>query len=92
MDATTPGARVGRVKVLVRRAAAPIKAGLSGYVAELGAAFLCADLGLSSSPRPDHASYLASWLKVLKADSRAIFTAASAAAKAAENLGATKAR
>ena len=59
-------------------------------VAELGAAFLCADLGLSSSPRPDHASYLASWLKVLKvlkADSRAIFTAASAAAKAAEWLG-----
>jgi antirestriction protein ArdC len=56
-------------------------------VAELGAAFLCADLGLSSSPRPDHASYLASWLAVLKADSRAIFTAASAAAKAAEWLG-----
>lgn len=55
-------------------------------VAELGAAFLCADLGLSSSPRPDHASYLASWLKVLKSDSRAIFTAASAAAKAAEWL------
>jgi antirestriction protein ArdC len=53
-------------------------------VAELGAAFLCADLGLSSNPRPDHATYLASWLKVLKADSRAIFTAASAAAKAAE--------
>lgn len=64
-----------------------IRAGLSGYVAELGAAFLCADLGLSSSARPDHASYIASWLKVLKADSRAIFTAASAAAKAAEWLG-----
>ena len=56
-------------------------------VAELGAAFLCGDLGLSSAPRPDHASYLASWLKVLKADARAIFTAASAAAKAAEWLG-----
>ena len=55
-------------------------------VAELGSAFLCADLGLSSSPRADHASYLASWLKVLKADNRAIFTAASAAAKAADWL------
>lgn len=55
-------------------------------VAELGAAFLCADLGLSSSPRPDHARYLASWLKVLKTDNRAIFTAASSAAKAAEWL------
>jgi len=55
-------------------------------VAELGSAFLCGDLGLSTSPRPDHASYLASWLKVLKADNRAIFTAASAAAKAAEFL------
>jgi antirestriction protein ArdC len=53
-------------------------------VAELGSAFLCGDLGLSVTPRPDHACYLASWLKVLKGDNRAIFTAASAAAKAAE--------
>ncbi len=56
-------------------------------VAELGSAFLCGDLGLSVTPRPDHACYLASWLKVLKDDNRAIFTAASAAAKAAEWLG-----
>ena len=55
-------------------------------VAELGSAFLCGDLGLSVTPRPDHACYLASWLKVLKSDNRAIFTAASAAAKAAEWL------
>jgi len=59
-------------------------------VAELGSAFLCGDLGLSTSPRPDHASYLASWLKVLKADSRAIFTAASAATKAADYLQSAK--
>ena len=63
-----------------------IGAGLSGYIAELGSAFLCGDLGLSATPRPDHACYLASWLKVLKGDNRAIFTAASAAAKAAEWL------
>ena len=46
-------------------------------VADLGAAFVCARLGLSHEPRPDHAAYLQSWLKVLKEDSRAIFTAAS---------------
>jgi len=35
-------------------------------VAELGAAFLCADLELTPEPRGDHASYLDHWLKVLK--------------------------
>ncbi len=55
-------------------------------VAELGAAFLCADLGISDEPRKDHASYLASWLKVLREDKRAIVTAASAAQRAANFL------
>ena len=55
-------------------------------VAELGAAFLCAELNITPSPRPDHAQYLASWLKVLKSDKKAIFTAASAATKAAQYL------
>ena len=41
-----------------------IRAGLSGYVAELGAAFLAADLGLALTPRPDHAAYIASWAKL----------------------------
>ena len=52
-------------------------------VAELGAAFLCADLGVTLEPRLDHSQYLASWLKVLKADKKAIFTAAAQASKAA---------
>lgn len=52
-------------------------------VAELGAAFLCAQLGITNEPRADHAQYLAHWLKVLKADSRAIVRAASDAQKAA---------
>jgi len=34
-------------------------------VAEMGAAFLCADLGLTLEIRDDHAAYIASWLKVL---------------------------
>ena len=55
-------------------------------IAELGAAFLCSDLGLSAEPRPDHAQYIASWLQVLKHDKRAIFTAGSAANKAVEFL------
>lgn len=55
-------------------------------VAELGSAFLCADLGITPEPREDHASYLAHWLKVLKDDKRAIFTAASHAQKAADFL------
>jgi antirestriction protein ArdC len=53
-------------------------------VAELGAAFVCASLGLASEPRPDHAAYIENWLKVLKADKRAIFTAASKAQQAAD--------
>jgi len=53
-------------------------------IAELGAAFVSAHLGLSSEPRDDHAQYINSWLKVLKADKRAIFTAASKAQQAAD--------
>ncbi len=53
-------------------------------VAELGAAFLCADLGLSNEPRPDHAAYVANWLQVLKNDNRAIFTAAAKAQQAVD--------
>ncbi len=55
-------------------------------VAELGSAFLCADLALTPEPREDHAAYLASWLTVLKNDKRAIFTAAAHAERAAAFL------
>ena len=55
-------------------------------VAELGAAFLCGDLGITVEPRPDHADYIGHWLRILKGDRKAIFTAASAANKAAEFL------
>mgnify|MGYP001151585593 CR=1 FL=1 len=53
-------------------------------IAELGSCFLCADLGIAPElePRPDHASYLASWLKVLADDKRAIFSAAAHAQRA----------
>ena len=55
-------------------------------VAELGSAFLAADLGLSIHPRKDHASYLASWLKVLEGDKKAIFNAAAHAQRATDFL------
>lgn len=55
-------------------------------VAELGSAFLCADLDLTPEPREDHASYIAHWLKVLQDDSRAIFTAAGHAQRGADFL------
>jgi antirestriction protein ArdC len=55
-------------------------------VAELGAAFLCADLGLELQPREDHAAYIGHWLKVLRDDRRFIFTAAAHAQRAADYL------
>jgi antirestriction protein ArdC len=55
-------------------------------VAELGAAFLCADLCIAPEPREDHAAYLGHWLQVLKQDKRAIFSAAAHAQRAADYL------
>jgi antirestriction protein ArdC len=55
-------------------------------VAELGSAFLCADLELTPEVREDHASYIASWIKILKTDKRAVFSAASHAQRAADFL------
>lgn len=55
-------------------------------VAELGAAFLCDQLGVALEPRPDHAAYIDHWLKILKADSKAIFQASSLATKAVDFL------
>jgi antirestriction protein ArdC len=53
-------------------------------VAELGASYLMADLGLAYTPRPDHAAYLASWLGALRHDPKAIFNAAAQAQAAAD--------
>jgi antirestriction protein ArdC len=61
-------------------------------VAELGAAFLCADLDLALTPREEHASYIDHWLKVMKKDARAIFAEASHAQRAADYLNALQPR
>lgn len=51
---------------------------------EILSGLVLADLGIAHHPRPDHAAYVASWLKVLKDDPKAIFTAASKAQQAAD--------
>jgi antirestriction protein ArdC len=53
-------------------------------IAELGAAFSCASLGIVPTVR--HADYIGSWLEVLREDNRAIVRAASQATKAADYL------
>ena len=53
-------------------------------VAELGAAFLCAEFGFVGDLR--HAGYIGHWIELLKADKRAFFTACSQASKAADYL------
>jgi antirestriction protein ArdC len=68
-----------------------VRHGDEGYakeelVAELGAAFLCADIGITPELRDDHAAYIASWLKALRGDKRLIFTAAAHAQRAADYL------
>jgi antirestriction protein ArdC len=55
-------------------------------VAELDSAFLSADLELTPEVREDHAAYIASWIKILKNDKRAVFTAASHAQRATDFL------
>ncbi len=55
-------------------------------VAELTAAFLCAELAIANTPRADHAQYIANWLDVLKGDKKAIFSAASLASTAVTYL------
>jgi antirestriction protein ArdC len=58
------------------------RSGVEELVGKLGAAFLCADGRITAEPHRDHAQYLAPWLAVLKADKKAIFTAASKASEA----------
>ena len=60
-------------------------------IAELGAAFLCAQLGLASTPRPDHAAYLQGWLRILKQDTRSLLTAAGKAQAAVDWMNARQA-
>ena len=60
-------------------------------IAELGSAFVLAQLGLASTPHPNHASYIAHWLPLVRSDPRAFVTAAAHASRAADHLAALQA-
>jgi antirestriction protein ArdC len=51
-------------------------------IAELSAAFLCAEYQIDGDLR--HAGYIASWLRILKNDNKAVFKAAALAQKSAD--------
>jgi antirestriction protein ArdC len=55
-------------------------------IAETGASFIAARLGIASEPHPDHARYLSHWIKVMKSDARAMFAAAAKAQEAVAYL------
>lgn len=78
--------RKGPVRFGGRERTVLIEAVPSRPNAELGSAFLCADLSITPEVREDHASYIDNWLKVLKCDKRAVFSAASHASKAVDFL------
>jgi antirestriction protein ArdC len=68
-----------------------VRHGDEGYareelVAELGSAFLAADLGITTEVRDDHAAYIGFWLTALRNDKRLIFSAAAHAQRAVDYL------
>lgn len=60
--------------------------GAEELIAELGAAFWCAQFGLEQATREDHATYLGDWLALLRADARALVSACSHAQRAVDHL------
>lgn len=64
----------------------PTPAGLSGYVAEIGAAILGAHLRLPPDHICDHAAYIGNWMSILRSDKRAFFHAAAQAQLAVDWL------
>ena len=55
-------------------------------IAELGAAFTCHSYGVDVADRPDHAQYLSSWCSVLRANPSVLWTVASKAQAALDEL------
>lgn len=63
-----------------------IRAGLSGYVASLCQATLCAEYGLPNEIHDSHASYIHHWMNILREDKTAILHAAAKAEQAVKWL------
>ena len=60
--------------------------GAEELIAELCAAFWCAQFGLEQATRQDHAAYLGDWLALLRSDTRALVAACGHAQRAADHL------
>jgi len=60
--------------------------GAEELIAELGAAFWCAQFQLAQATREDHAAYLGDWLALLRSDSRALVAACGQAQRAVDHL------
>jgi antirestriction protein ArdC len=60
--------------------------GAEELIAELGAAFWCAQFQLEQATRADHAAYLGSWLSLLRQDARALVVACGQAQRAIDFL------
>ena len=81
----------GHAKRLAREGFDPQKFGSESYsreelIAEMGSAMLCGIAGIEQATISNSAAYLQSWIKRLKADSRLVVSAASAAQKAADYI------
>jgi antirestriction protein ArdC len=60
--------------------------GAEELIAELGAAFWCAQFQLEQATRADHAAYLGDWLAILRQDARALVATCSQAQRAIDYL------
>lgn len=74
------------MRVLKIGVGSQIGAGLSGYVASLCQATLCAEYGLPNELHDSHASYIHHWMKILRGDKTAILHAAAKAEQAVKWL------
>jgi antirestriction protein ArdC len=84
--------RVGRPGIMEVNSFGSADYSREELIAEMGAAMLCGVAGISPATLENSASYLASWIKVLKGDSKLVVQAASAAQKAADYIRGIKAR
>src|SRR5208283_1104548 len=55
-------------------------------IAEMGAAFLCAEAGISPAVLENQAAYIKGWLKKLRGDKRLVISAAAQAQRAADYI------
>jgi antirestriction protein ArdC len=82
---TGHASRLGRLESQKNRSFGSEDYSFEELVAEMTAAFLCAETGITNQANSS-ASYLAGWIRVLKADNRIILDAATAAQKAVDYI------